>query len=65
MKQQGMFFIKRLFDVIVSAAGLILLSPLLALLAVLVRINLGAPIFSGRSARDCTKRSSACTNSAP
>ena len=45
MKQQGMFFIKRLFDVIVSAAGLILLSPLLALLAVLVRINLGAPIF--------------------
>ena len=45
MKQQGMFFIKRLFDVIVSAAGLILLSPLLALLAVLVRINLGSPIF--------------------
>ena len=45
MKQQGMFFIKRLFDVIVSAAGLILLSPLLALLAVLVRINLGAPVF--------------------
>ena len=45
MKQQGMFFIKRLFDVIVSAAGLILLSPLLALLAVLVRINLGSPVF--------------------
>ena len=45
MKQQGMFFIKRLFDVIVSVAGLILLSPLLALLAVLVRINLGAPVF--------------------
>lgn len=45
MKQQGMFFIKRLFDVIVSAAGLVLLSPLLALLAVLVRINLGAPVF--------------------
>ncbi len=45
MKQQGAFFIKRLFDVIVSAAGLVLLSPLLALLAVLVRINLGAPVF--------------------
>ena len=45
MKQQRMFFIKRLFDVIVSAAGLILLSPLLALLAFLVRINLGAPVF--------------------
>ena len=45
MKQQDMFFIKRLFDVIVSAAGLVLLSPLLVLLAVLVRINLGAPIF--------------------
>ena len=45
MKQKGAFFIKRLFDIIVSAVGLVLLSPLLVLLAALVRINLGSPIF--------------------
>ena len=45
MKQKVAFFIKRLFDIIVSAVGLVLLSPLLVLLAVLVRINLGSPIF--------------------
>ncbi len=45
MEQKGAFFIKRLFDIIVSAVGLVLLSPLLVLLAVLVRINLGAPVF--------------------
>lgn len=36
---------KRLFDVIVAAVGLILLSPLLALLALLVRIDSPGPIF--------------------
>ncbi len=39
------FLIKRLFDITVSALGLIILSPLLILLAVLVRVNLGAPVF--------------------
>lgn len=39
------FCIKRAFDIIVSALGLVLLSPLLLILALLVRINLGSPIF--------------------
>jgi len=38
-------FIKRLFDIISSMAGLILISPLLAILAVLVRIKLGSPVL--------------------
>ena len=36
---------KRLFDVFASAAGLLVLAPLLCILAVLVRIFLGAPIL--------------------
>ena len=39
------FFLKRTFDIAVSALGLIILSPLLLVLALLVRINLGAPVF--------------------
>jgi sugar transferase EpsL len=38
-------FIKRLLDIISSAAGLILISPLLVVLAVLVRFKLGSPIL--------------------
>lgn len=45
MKQRAAFFFKRLFDILVSLAGLILLSPLLLVLALLVRINLGSPVF--------------------
>ena len=45
MKPKVYQIIKRTFDVIVSALGLILLSPLLLVLALLVRINLGAPVF--------------------
>lgn len=36
---------KRLFDVIVSALSIILLSPLLLLLALLVRLNIGRPVL--------------------
>jgi sugar transferase EpsL len=36
---------KRCFDVAVSGAALILLSPLFALLALLVRLRLGSPVF--------------------
>ena len=36
---------KRLFDMLVSAAALILLSPILATIALLVRANLGAPVL--------------------
>ena len=45
MKQKGAFFVKRFFDIIVSAVGLVLLFPLFVLLTVLVRINLGSPVF--------------------
>ena len=38
-------FLKRLFDIISSVAGLIVISPLLAVLAVLVRLKLGSPIL--------------------
>jgi sugar transferase EpsL len=37
--------IKRLFDIVTSAAGLIVISPLLVVLAVLVRLKLGSPIL--------------------
>lgn len=36
---------KRCFDILVSAAGVILLSPVLAILAVLVRFSLGSPVL--------------------
>jgi sugar transferase EpsL len=36
---------KRLFDIISSAAGLIIFSPLLAVLAVLVRLKIGSPVI--------------------
>lgn len=39
------YFVKRLFDIISSAAGLVVISPLLAALAVLVRLKLGTPIL--------------------
>ena len=45
MSQKVNFVIKRCFDILVSAAGLILLSPLLLILALLVRVNLGSPVF--------------------
>ena len=38
-------FVKRLFDVIISGVAIIILSPLLAVLAVLVRIRLGSPVL--------------------
>jgi sugar transferase EpsL len=38
-------FTKRLFDIISSAAGLIVISPLLVILAVLARLKLGSPIL--------------------
>ncbi|MCP3054932.1 sugar transferase [Aurantimonas marianensis] len=36
---------KRLFDILVSALALVLLSPVLALVALLVRLKLGAPVL--------------------
>ena len=45
MEQRVSFYLKRVFDILVSLAGLILLFPLLLILALLVRIKLGAPVF--------------------
>ncbi|MGL5641912.1 MAG: sugar transferase, partial [Paraclostridium sp.] len=38
-------FIKRAIDVLASSTGLLLLSPILVIVAILVRIKLGSPIF--------------------
>lgn len=38
-------FLKRLLDIIISGSVLILLSPVLVLLAILIRINLGSPVI--------------------
>lgn len=38
-------FIKRAIDVLASSLGLLLLSPILVIVAILVRIKLGSPIF--------------------
>ena len=38
-------YIKRTFDLIISGCGILLLSPVFLLVMILVRINLGAPIF--------------------
>ena len=38
-------FFKRLFDIIASASGLIILSPVFLILAYLIRKNLGEPVF--------------------
>ena len=38
-------FFKRLFDIIISGTALIILSPVLILLAILIRIKLGSPVF--------------------
>ena len=45
MKQTMYTVIKRAFDILVSALGLLILSPLLLILAVLVRVKLGSPVF--------------------
>ena len=38
-------FIKRIIDILASAIGLTLLSPILIIVAILIRIKLGSPIF--------------------
>ncbi|HSJ31052.1 MAG TPA: sugar transferase [Longimicrobiales bacterium] len=40
---------KRFFDVVVAAAGLLLLSPLLLILAALIRLRLGSPVLFTQS----------------
>ncbi len=47
MLRQGLYqkYFKRLLDIVLSAVSLILLSPLMAILAVLVRVKLGTPVI--------------------
>ncbi len=45
VKKKVFRIIKRAFDLTASALGLVVLSPLLLILAVLVRVNLGSPVF--------------------
>ena len=42
---KGNLLIKRLFDIIGSLAGLMLLSPVMAVIYVLVRVKMGQPVF--------------------
>lgn len=39
------FYPKRLFDLVVALAALVLLSPVIVLVALMVRVSLGSPIF--------------------
>ncbi len=43
MKLQLLF--KRIIDIVCSGLGLIILSPILVIVAILIRFNLGSPIF--------------------
>lgn len=45
MNKHIQYFIKRAFDIIASLGGLIVLSPVILVVAILVRINLGSPIL--------------------
>lgn len=69
MKQgkQGVYarYIKRILDILLSGCALIVLSPVLLIVAVLVRTKLGSPVISVRSAPARTRRSSKCISSAP
>ncbi|WP_300902911.1 sugar transferase [uncultured Clostridium sp.] len=44
MKKFGLI-IKRLFDIVCALSGLIILSPVLIICALIIRVNLGSPIF--------------------
>lgn len=37
--------VKRVFDIVVSALGLLILSPVFLIIAILVRVKLGSPVF--------------------
>ena len=45
--QAGLYeaYVKRLLDLVLSAVALLLLSPVILLVAILVRCNLGAPVI--------------------
>lgn len=45
MDKSIQYFIKRTFDIIASLGGLIVFSPIIIVVAILVRVNLGSPIL--------------------
>lgn len=45
MNKNIQYFIKRTFDIISSLGGLIVFSPIIIVVAILVRVNLGSPIL--------------------
>ncbi|MCX0407777.1 sugar transferase [Clostridium perfringens D] len=45
MNKNIQYFIKRTFDIIASLGGLIIFSPIIIIVAILVRVNLGSPIL--------------------
>ena len=45
MNKNIQYFIKRTFDIIASLGGLIVFSPIIIVVAILVRVNLGSPIL--------------------
>lgn len=45
MSKKIQFFIKRIFDIVISFIGLIVLFPIILLVALLIRINLGSPVI--------------------
>lgn len=65
--KQGIYarYIKRILDVLLSGCALVVLSPMLLIVAILVRTKLGSPVISVRSAPARTRRFLKCINSAP
>jgi len=55
---------KRLFDLLVAAIGLLAISPILLVVAILVRIYHGSPVLFGQKGRGCMDSLSAFSNSA-
>ena len=45
IRKKGYLFIKRLFDIIMSLIGLILLSPVFLIIAILIKIDSKGPVF--------------------
>ncbi|HFE9683158.1 TPA: sugar transferase [Clostridium perfringens] len=45
MNKNIQYFIKRTFDIVAALVGLILFSPIIIIVAILVRVNLGSPIL--------------------
>ena len=52
-EKQGFYarFIKRLLDILLSGLALIVLSPVLLVVAVLVRVKLGSPVLFKKKGR--------------